>query len=64
MSTSNKTYLSLHVKCPTFWPDFNQIWIFSTDIRTVEVTLTHTDIQTGGLAADNIQLEHRAFMAS
>jgi len=40
------------------------LWIYSTDIRSVEVTLTHADIRTDGLAADNIQLEHRAFMAS
>jgi len=64
MSTSTKTYLGVHVKCPTFWPDFNQIWIYSTDIRSVDVTLTHADIRTDGLAANNIQLEHRAFMAS
>lgn len=26
-----KTYLALHVKCPKFVPDFNQIWMFWTD---------------------------------
>jgi hypothetical protein len=64
MSTSNKMYLGRHVKCLTFWPDFNQIWIYLTDIRSVEVILTHADIRTDRLAANNIQLEHRAFMAS
>jgi len=64
MLTSNKTYLGLHVKCLTFWPDFNQIWIYLTDIHSIEVILTHADIRTDRLAADNIQLEHRAFRAS
>jgi hypothetical protein len=26
-----ETYLALHVKCPKFVPDFNQIWMFWTD---------------------------------
>jgi hypothetical protein len=30
---SNKTYLSLHVECPIFLLDFNQIFIFSTDFH-------------------------------
>ena len=29
---SNRTYLSLRVKCPIFLSDFNQIWIFRTPI--------------------------------
>jgi len=24
-------YRDLHVKCPSFWSEFNQTWIFSTD---------------------------------
>jgi hypothetical protein len=31
--TDNKTYSSLHVKCPMFLPDFNKIWNFSKDCR-------------------------------
>jgi hypothetical protein len=31
VSSNNKTHLGLHVMCPIFLPDFNQIWIFSTD---------------------------------
>jgi len=31
MSGNNKTYLGLHEKCPTFFPDFTHVWIFSTD---------------------------------
>jgi len=27
---NNQNYLGLHVKCPISFPDFNQIWIFST----------------------------------
>jgi len=26
----NKTYLGLRVHCKVFFPDFNQIWIFSS----------------------------------
>ena len=29
-----KTFLGLHVRCPIFLPDFNQIWVFSTDSYT------------------------------
>ena len=54
MSTSNKRYLGPDVKCLTFWPDFNQIWIYSTDIRSVEVALIHADVRTDELIANNI----------
>lgn len=27
VTVNNETYLGLHVKCPTFLPDFNQTWI-------------------------------------
>jgi hypothetical protein len=33
VANNNQTYLVLHVKCPIFLPDFNQIWIFSTDFH-------------------------------
>jgi hypothetical protein len=28
-----RTYLFLHIKCPKFLPDFNQMWTFSTDLQ-------------------------------
>jgi hypothetical protein len=30
--TTITIYLGFHVKCTTFFPDFNHIWIFSTFI--------------------------------
>jgi hypothetical protein len=29
----SKMYIGLHVKCPLFFSDFNESWIFSTDFR-------------------------------
>jgi hypothetical protein len=31
MAGNNTTYFGLHVMCPVFLSNFNQIWIFSTD---------------------------------
>jgi hypothetical protein len=56
----SKTYIGLHVKCPLFLPDFNEIWIFldrvskntqiSTfmKIRPVGAELFHADRRTDG----------------
>jgi hypothetical protein len=30
---NNKPYLHLHVKCPVFLTDLNQMWTFSTDFH-------------------------------
>jgi len=35
IADNNKTFLSLHVRYPIFLPDFNEIWIFSTDLHKV-----------------------------
>ena len=32
-SHNNKTALDCHVKFQSYMPDFNQIWIFSTDFH-------------------------------
>jgi hypothetical protein len=32
VASNNRTYFGLHVKCPIFFFDFNQIHIFSTDL--------------------------------
>ena len=29
----HKMYIDLHIKCPLFLSDFNETWIFSTEIR-------------------------------
>jgi hypothetical protein len=54
----NRKYLGLHVRCPIFLPNFNQICIFSTDFyksppisdftefRPVGTALTHGDRRT------------------
>jgi hypothetical protein len=33
VAAKNKTYVSLHVKRPTFYHRFNKIWNLSTDFR-------------------------------
>ena len=56
----NKTYLYIYVKCPTFLPNFKQIWIFLTDFflwnpniefhrnLSSESSAFHVDRQTDG----------------
>jgi hypothetical protein len=58
IASNNETHLGLHVKCPTFMPDFKKIEIFSTDfpwkyqmwnftkIRPVEAVLIRADRRT------------------
>ena len=35
---NTKTYLCLHVKCPTFLTDFKEIYVFSADFHKVPTT--------------------------
>jgi len=48
MSPISKTYFGLHVKSPTFLPDFNQIWKISTDFESS--ILNFTEIRPVGTA--------------
>jgi hypothetical protein len=45
---NNKMYLGLHVVCPKFLPDFNQIWIFLTHCYVKPPSPNFTQICTVG----------------
>lgn len=46
-----KWYLSIHVKCPVFLPNFKQFWIFLTDIHR-SPALIYAGRRTGGKTED------------
>jgi len=44
VANNNKVYFGLHVKCPTFLPDFNHICSISTDIHKFPYTEFHAGV--------------------
>jgi len=47
---NNITNLSLQANCPILLPDFNQIWMFSTDFRESPQISNFTEIRPVGAA--------------
>jgi hypothetical protein len=50
VADNNKTYLGFRVRYPIFLPDFNQIWIFSTDLHKVLSIRFHGNTSSGSRA--------------